>query len=349
MTGRRRRLRLAVVGAGLAASPHLRALAELKVDVRWIVTRDPARAAAALAVLPGACLAAMIDEALSDPGVDVVLLLTPPNTRLDIIAACARAGKAVIAEKPLDITPERARCAVEICSKAGVPLAVVHQHRFREVVPHLKKMLDASELGPLHAIEVRVPWWRPQSYYDEPGRGTFARDGGGAMITQAIHVLDLALHLFGSASVVCARTATTACHRMEAEDLATALVEWECGAVGTMMASTAHRPGFSDAILVTGRDGTALLEGEQLKVWDRHGRLSETGKPPPMAPPAHPMDFPHDGHRRLLDATLSAIADRKSVPVDGRDAVRVLDFIAEIEIASARHCADRGSWRGGNV
>lgn len=337
---------VAVIGAGMASEPHLRALVELGVDVRWVITRSLERACAVAQWLPKATVGTNVNEALLDPEVACVLLLTPPNAYLPLIELAAQAGKAVIVEKPLDLNVSRAHAAVEACERAGRQLAVVHQHRFRLAVPRLKALLEAAALGPLHAIEVRVPWWRAQSYYDEPGRGTFARDGGGVMITQAIHVLDLALHLCGPAHVVAARTHRSALHQMEAEDLAVALLEWDCGAVGTLLASTACRPGFTDSILIAGRDGTVMLEGERLRHWNANGNLVEESEAAmPARPPAHAMDFPHDAHRRVLEATLTAIEQGRPVPVSGRDAIAVLELIAAIEAKAAAHPVVAGERR----
>lgn len=341
---------VAVIGAGMASEPHLRALAELGVDVRWVITRSPERACAVAQWLPKATVGTNVNEALLDPEVACVLLLTPPNAHLPLIELAAQAGKAVIVEKPLDLNVSRAHAAVEACERAGRQLAVVHQHRFRLAVPRLKALLESGALGPLHAIEVRVPCWRAQSYYDEPGRGTFARDGGGVMMTQAIHVLDLALHLCGPAHVVAARTRTSSLHQMEAEDLAVALLQWDCGAVGTLMASTAHRPGFIDSILIAGRDATVMLEGERLRQWDASGSLVEDSEAEmPSQPPAHAMDFPHDAHRRLLEATLTAIAQDRPVPVSGSDAIAVLELIAAIQAKAAGHSADTGGKKEGGL
>lgn len=324
-------LGIAAIGAGLASAPHFRALTEIDgATLRWIVTRDGTRATAASALAPGAGVTASLDEVLADPEVDVALILTPANTHLDAISAAAAAGKAVIVEKPLEVTVTRARQAVEVCAQAGVPLAVVHQHRFRAIVPTLKTILDEGRLGPLHAIEVRIPWWRAQAYYDEPGRGSYARDGGGVLITQAIHVLDLALYLCGPIATVCARATTSPGHDMEAEDLAVAVTEWQCGAIGTILASTAHRPGFNDSILISGRDGTALLEGEDLALWDGRGSAEKLGTQAAAAPPAHPMDFSHHDHRRLLAATLAAIGRGAAPPVSGLEACRVLELIEAV-------------------
>ncbi len=323
---------IAVIGAGMASAPHFRALRDLGADVRWVVTGDEERAARAADRLPGARVTASVEEALADPQVGTALILTPANTHLDLISMSADAGKAVIVEKPLEISVERARQAVAPCYRAGVPLAVVFQHRHRTVTPLLKDMIDRGDLGPIHAVEIQVPWWRDQSYYDEPGRGSYRRDGGGVLMTQAIHVLDLAMHLCGPVSAVCARTRTTACHRMEAEDLAVAAVEWHGGALGTILASTAHRPGFSDVIRVAGRDGTALLEGCHLRVWDERGDLQEHGSAPGDGPPAHPMDFPHDDHRRFLSAALKAV-EHSPVPSQfvAAEALRPLELIDAME------------------
>ncbi len=329
-------LGVVAIGAGMASAPHLRALTEIDdaslrgATLHWIVTGDATRAAAASALAPSVRVTASLDEALADPDVDVALILTPSSSHLEVISAAASAGKAVIVEKPIEVTVARARQAIEVCAKAGVPLAVVHQHRFRTIVPRLKAILDEGRLGRLHSIEVRVPWWRAQAYYDEPGRGTYARDGGGALITQAIHVLDLALYLCGPISAVCARTMTSPSHDMEAEDLAVAVTEWQCGAIGTILASTAHRPGFNDTILISGRDGTALLEGEDLTLWEGQGSAKKYGTHAAAVPPGHPMDFSHHDHRRLLAATLAAIGQGVAPPVSGLEACRVLELIDAI-------------------
>ena len=323
---------IAVIGAGMASGPHFRALRDLGADVRWVVTRDEERAARAADSLPGARIAASVEDALSDPKVGTALILTPANTHLDMISRSAGAGKAVVVEKPLEISVERARQAIALCRRAAVPLAVVFQHRHRTVTPLLKDIIDRGGLGPIHAVEVQVPWWRDQGYYDEPGRGSYTRDGGGVLVTQAIHVLDLAMHLCGPVAAVSARTRTTACHRMDAEDLAVAAVEWGCGALGTILASTAHRPGFGDVIRVAGRDGTAVLEGCRLRVWDESGAVQEHGGTPGDRPPAHPMDFSHDDHRRFLAAALTSIAQGAAPAGFGTvEVLRPLELIEAME------------------
>ena len=203
-----------------------------------------------------------IDGVIADPAIQAVLLLTPPAAHFEVAERCFAAGKHVLVEKPLELTAERGRPAGR--GRAGGRAAagvVVLQHRFRPGSLRLRAALEGGELGKLLAATMSVPWWRPQSYYDEPGRGTMARDGGGVLLTQAIHTLDLFRSLVGVTSVTASHVATTAVHRMETEDYAAALVRLGNGAPGTIMATTAAYPGFPERIEVFGSRGSASLVG----------------------------------------------------------------------------------------
>ena len=148
------------------------------------------------------------------------MILTPPNTHLDLVRQAAAAGKHILLEKPLEISIERAEALVAAAEEAGVTLGVVLQHRFRPASRALGAMLAEGRLGEIVSALGPRPNWRPQSYYDQPGRGTKARDGGGVLLTQAIHTLDLMISLAGLPVEVTAYAATSAVHRMETEDLA---------------------------------------------------------------------------------------------------------------------------------
>ena len=173
-----------------------------------------------------------------------------------------------------------------------------------------------------------VPWWRPQSYYDEPGRGTMARDGGGVLLTQGIHTLDLLLSLAGDIRKVSSYVATTRVHRMETEDLVAAAVRFKSGALGVVHATTAAYPGFAERIELIGTRGTALLEGTSLKVQVHDEKPFEmktdaggggTG--------ADPMAFPHDWHRGVLADFLDSIEKKREPRVSGAEALKVHRFI----------------------
>ena len=221
------RLRLAVIGAGLGSAPHFQSLEDLagQAEVAWVYGRSAERLAG-VQVPAQARKTTRLEDILEDASVKAVLVLTPPNTHLDIVQRAARAGKHVLVEKPLEIDLDRATRLVQACETAGVTLAVMLQHRLREAAVGLKALLDAGELGRLVSASASVRWWRAQSYYDEPGRGTLARDGGGVLMTQAIHTLDLFLSLVGLPVEVTALTATSALHRMECEDTVTAVLRF---------------------------------------------------------------------------------------------------------------------------
>src|SRR6185436_6890944 len=174
-----------------------------------------------------------------DRSIDAVAILTPPNTHLEIAAELAKAGKHILLEKPLEVTTERAEALVAACRDAGITLGVVLQHRFKPAAERLAAILKAEALGRIVNCSTSIRLWRPQSYYDEPGRGTKARDGGGVLMTQGIHTLDLMLSLAGPIVEVSGYTRTSPVHRMETEDLVCAALRFASGAVGVIDATTA--------------------------------------------------------------------------------------------------------------
>ncbi|NPT47040.1 gfo/Idh/MocA family oxidoreductase [Paraburkholderia sp. 1N] len=332
-----RKTRIAIVGAGLAATPHALALNELndEVEVVAIVGRSPERLER-FASTYGFPIARSFDAVLQNQRVDAVLVLTPPHTHLELVEGAAAARKHVLLEKPLDISIPRAERAVEVCRKAGVQLGVVFQNRFRPAVERLATLAKSGALGAIAYAGVDLRWWRPQSYYDEPGRGTYARDGGGVLMTQAIHSLDILMWLAGEVSTVVGATATTALHSMEAEDFASAALTFESGAAGHVLATTAAYPGFPERIELIGANGTAVLEGGHLRTFFHDGRVDEFQDPSSSGFGAKPMDFSHTAHRDLLKNFFSAIREDRSPLVTGDDALCVQRLIERITAHSGR-------------
>jgi UDP-N-acetyl-2-amino-2-deoxyglucuronate dehydrogenase len=280
-----------------------------------------------------------LERIVGDPSIDAVMILTPPNTHLDLVERFAAAGKHILLEKPLERSTERALRLVEAAEAAGVKLGVVFQHRFREASEHLRQLLRQRALGELAVINVSCPWWRPQSYYDEPGRGTLARDGGGVLITQAIHTLDLTLSLAGPVTEVAAITGTTGLHRMEAEDFAAAGLRFANGALGALMATTAEYPGLPERIELIGTAGTAILAAGVVTVHYQDGREARLGEEQGTGGGADPMAFPHDAHRALLTDFLDALDQDRSPRITGREALRVHHLIDAVLRSSAERCA----------
>jgi predicted dehydrogenase len=268
-----------------------------------------------------------LETILDDTAVDAVLVLTPPNTHLDIVERCAAAGKHVLLEKPLEVSTARAEQLVNKTSL--VKLGVVLQHRFRPAAEKLREQLN--DLGKLVSASAAIPNWRPQTYYDQPGRGTRWRDGGGVLLTQAIHTLDLFLSYTGEPAEVKSFVTTTPVHRMETEDLAVAVVRFNSGAIGTVHATTTAYPGFPERIELIGTRGTAQFEGTSLKIQLQDEKpfemKTESGA---GGTGADPMAFPHDWHRGVLTDFLDSIEQNRDPRVSGAEALKVHRFIDRI-------------------
>ena len=181
-----------------------------------------------------------------------------------------------------------------------------------------------------------MPWWRPQSYYDEPGRGTLARDGGGVLLTQAIHSLDLFRSLVGVSRVVAAQVRTTGLHRMETEDYVGALLETANGAPATLVTTTAAYPGHPERIEIIGRKGHAALVGGRLELAFLDGRSETVEAEGSTGSGANIMDFPHDAHRAVIANFLDAIESGGDPVVTGEEALASQRLIDGILTASRR-------------
>lgn len=335
-------IRVAVIGLGMAVAPHARSLIELRgrveVAAAYSPTADRRRAFAEAYGLP---VTGDVEAIFADRTIDAVMVLTPPSTHLDLVRRAAAAGKHVLLEKPLEISLDRAEALVAAACDAGITLGVVLQHRFRPVAVALADLVRQGRLGTIVGASARLYNWRPQSYYDQPGRGTRARDGGGVLLTQGIHTLDLLVSLAGLPVAVTAHAATTPVHRMETEDLAVAVLRFGNGALGTVGATTCAYPGYPDAIDLIGTAGTARLDGTSLSTRFHDGGevTMEDGAAGGGAAGggvagggagADPMAFPHHHHRAVLDDFLDAIASGGAPRASGREALDVHRLIEAI-------------------
>lgn len=331
----KRRIGLAVVGVGMAAKPHALALKELGdiVDVRGVYARS-SEARNVFCNTYGFPNASDVQTLAKDPTVDALLLITPPNARGELISLFANEGRHVLTEKPLERTTKAAEDIVAICAASGVSLGVVFQHRFRAASEALAKLIAEGELGAIRVARADVPWWRDQGYYDEPGRGTYARDGGGVLISQAIHTLDLMLSMTGPAVSVQALCATTPFHKMEAEDFAAGVLEFESGAVGSIFASTASFPGDAESINFDCDRGSASLKSGVLTVNWRDGRIETFGEVASTGGGADPMAFPYDWHKSLISDFANSILAGRKPRVTGLQALDVHRLVTAIEDSS---------------
>jgi predicted dehydrogenase len=339
------RIGLALIGLGPGSQPHVKSLVDLadRVDVRHAVCRHPERAD--LGALAGRVRAiADLDAVLADPSVQAVIVATPASTHAEIAGRCLAAGRHVLVEKPLEVTRDRAEALVTAARASGRRFGVVLQHRFRPGSLRLRALLAGGALGAVQFASVRVPWWRPQAgYYDQPGRGTLQRDGGGVLLTQAIHALDLFRSLVGVQAVESAQATTTAVHQMETEDYAAALLRLDGGVPGLLLATTAMYPGTPESIEIAGALGTAVLSAGRLQVRWHDGREETVEAEGPGGSGAQIMDFPHDAHRSLIADFLDAIETGRDPQVTGEEALATQRLIDEVLARAGWRPAAQGS------
>jgi UDP-N-acetyl-2-amino-2-deoxyglucuronate dehydrogenase len=329
------RHRIAIIGLGMAVTPHAKSLLDLedRVEVAYAMTPSAVRRQAfadRFAFPTTDSLKRIVD----DRSITAAAVLTPPNTHLEIVEALARAGKHILLEKPLDVSTARAERLVGACREAGATLGVVLQHRFKPAAERLAAVVRAGDLGHIVNCSTTIRVWRPQSYYDEPGRGTKARDGGGVLLTQGIHTLDLMLSLAGPVVDVCGYARTTPVHRMETEDLVSAAVRFASGALGVIDATTAAYPGGAERIELIGTKGTASLAGTALALAYHDGRREEIAADASAGGTgADPMAFPHDYHLGVWRDFLAAIEEKRPPRISGEEALKVHRLIDALLVA----------------
>jgi UDP-N-acetyl-2-amino-2-deoxyglucuronate dehydrogenase len=270
---------------------------------------------------------AELDRMLQRPDVDVVSVCLPSGLHAAAGVRAAEAGKHVLVEKPIDVTLEAADRLIAAARANGVVGAVVSQHRFDAGVRRLREALEAGRLGRLLLGDAVVKWYRTQQYYRSADwRGTLRLDGGGALINQAIHYVDLLLWTMGPVERVFARTVRAA-HDIEVEDIALAVLTFRNGALGTIQASTSVYPGLPERLEISGSGGTVIVEAGQVAVWELEDEKGDTGpygasspvaREPAQAAAADPAALSYESHRLQIADMLEAVES-------GRDPLVTLD------------------------
>lgn len=340
-------LGFAIVGCGMIARFHARAILEIPdARVAALVSRTPANGDTLIAEvgIPHCPTVATVEEAVRLPGVDAVIITTPSGAHQEPAEIAAAAGKHVVVEKPLEITPERCDAIIAACERAGVQLCTIFPSRFGDANRAVKAAVEAGKFGRLTLGETACKWWRSQAYYDDGGwKGTQALDGGGAMMNQAIHNVDLLLWLMGDATHVCGFTATLAHERIEVEDTAVAAVRFRNGAVGVIRATTSVHPGYPKTVAIHGDRGSVEIEQDDVVRWDftpetdadRATKTRFAAKVGASGGAADPKAISHEGHRRQLADFVDAVRQNRPPAVDGREGRRAVALIRAIYEANA--------------
>jgi UDP-N-acetyl-2-amino-2-deoxyglucuronate dehydrogenase len=328
-----------IIGCGMIANFHARAIAEVR-GAKLMGGFDAVPAAAdKLAANFGCKPYYNLSDMLADPDVDVVTIGTPSGAHLEPAVAAARAGKHVIVEKPLEVTLRRCDKIISECEKAGVVLSTIFPSRFHDASLELKRAVDRGRFGRLTLGDAVVKWYRTQAYYDSGAwRGTWKLDGGGALMNQAIHSVDLLAWLMGPVVEVRAQTALLAHDRIAVEDTAVATVRFANGALGIIEASTAAYPGYLKRIEISGSVGSAVLEEEDLVKWDFAKKMKAddailqkmSQKKSSGGGAADPAAIGHHGHARQFQDVVNSIRKGTKPQIDGPEGRRAVEIILAI-------------------
>ncbi len=330
-----------IIGCGMIAEFHTRAINEIEgAQVLAAFSRSPANGEKIAKLAGGECV--IYDDLtrmLAHPGIDVVCVCTPSGAHLDPSVQAARAGKHVVVEKPLEITLPRCDAIIRACDESGVRLCTIFPSRFSPANRSLKTAIDSGRFGRLTLGDTHVKWWRTQAYYDSGGwRGTWELDGGGALMNQAIHNVDLLSWLMGDVDTIQALTGLLAHERIEVEDTAVAALRFKNGALGVIEAATSAYPGLLKRTEIHGEQGSARVEQDDITLWSFANPEPEDtlileamkGSSGFSAGASDPRGITHAGHRDQLADFLQAIDNGTAPLVDGREGRKSVEIIRAI-------------------
>jgi UDP-N-acetyl-2-amino-2-deoxyglucuronate dehydrogenase len=341
-------MNIGIIGSGNISGTHARAASTIPgVTVAAVYGRNAERVER-LASQHGARAYTDLDRFLQHRSMDIVAIGTPSGLHATHGIAAADRGLHVLVEKPIDVTVARANALIAAADTNRVKLGVFFPDRFAPGVRALKRLVDDGTLGRPILASARVKWFRPPEYYaGSSWRGTRALDGGGALMNQGVHTVDLLLWLLGPVRRVYART-TAALHKIDVEDTAVAVLEFESGALATLEATTAAFPGYPRRIELSGTNGTAIIEDDRLVAADirsesarKPGPAAESGTPGPTnaAPPINvssPVVADVSGHRAVIEDFIQAISDDRAPCCDGREGVRSVATVEAVYESARR-------------
>jgi len=329
-----------LVGCGMIASFHARAIEDIRgAKVVALFDSFPASAKRLAESIPGVAVYDDYDQFLAHPGLDIVNICTPSGAHMDVAVKAANAKKHVVVEKPLEITLKRCDKIIDTCDKNGVKLATILPSRFSPANMALKKAIDSGRFGKLTLGDTYVKWWRSQEYYDSGGwRGTWALDGGGAYMNQAIHNVDLLYWFMGDVAEVSGITDTLAHERIEVEDTGVATVRFKNGALGVLEATTSAYPGLLKKTEIHGTTGTVIVEQDDVLLWefaktnkkDEAIRKEFAQKKGGTGGASDPSAISYAGHMEQLKDFIKAIKTGGTPIVDGREGRKSVEIILAI-------------------
>jgi len=320
-----------MIGTGAISRLHARVYRNIGFELT-VCTDIQEPSGRAFAEQHGAEFVPTYEEVCRHPRVDYVDVCTFPDFRLEPIEICARTGKHVQVQKPIATSLETARRMIETARAGGILLGVVSQHRFDDASLFLSRAIPAGRLGRLLQCDCYVKWYRSAEYYARPIKGSWKTEGGGALINQAIHQVDLLRWLAGPVAEVAATWQLGARHRIESEDVVSAVLRYCGGATGVIQAATAFWPGYPERVELHGTRGTAVITGDRLTAWDVE---NDSGEPAPVAREvasgaSDPMAISDTPFERQFRDFADAIAHGRRPAVSGEEGYQALEVVEAV-------------------
>lgn len=321
-----------VVGLGAIGPLHIKCVNAIG-SARLAAVCDRVREKADQYAAENGCKAYYdFDEMLRDPQIDLVHICVPSGMHADLGVRAARAGKHVLTEKPIDVTLEAADRLIAACDEAGVLLSCISQHRFADDLIAAKNAVESGRFGRITFGGSYTKWYRSQEYYDSGDwRGTWKLDGGGALMNQSVHYVDMLQWLCGEVDEVTAYCGTLAHERIEVEDVAAAILKFKIGAIGMLEGNTTAYPGFQQRVDVYGTGGSVIIENDVIREWRfRDEAGGRTGGAAAEAAGAGSAAIQANCHQRQIQDVVDAVAQGRRPGITGRDARHPLAVILAV-------------------
>lgn len=334
-----RKIGYAVLGLGIGMAHADAAYASENANLVAVCDIDPQRLAKAAKKYEGVITYENFYDLIKNPDVDIISICLPSGMHADFAIQAMEAGKHVLIEKPIDITPKQAIKIEEARIRTGVRVGVVHQNRYNANMYPIKEAIESGRMGKLFLGTFAVKWYREQSYYDRGGwRGTWEMDGGGSLMNQAIHTVDLMQWFMGDVVSV---TSTMGIynHQISTEDMTASLITFQSGATATFVSTTCAYPGISTEICLYGTGGTVEADADVLKTWkmkdaededaEEVSMLSVYGKGNMGYHQEPPLVF---GHAHVVEDMISAVRDGRDpdiLPLEAIKSVAIINAVYE--------------------
>jgi UDP-N-acetyl-2-amino-2-deoxyglucuronate dehydrogenase len=329
-----------IIGAGLIADFHAKAIQNISnAKLTSVCDPDPEKVKK-LAMKYGCRAFSNYSEMLRSGEMDIVTIATPSGAHMEPTIEAARLGKHVICEKPLDISLDRIDKMIAAHEKAGTTLGGIFNYRYNDPVRYLKTAVDNGRFGIITFAGIYVPWWRNNDYYKDSWHGTLKLDGGGALMNQAIHMIDMLQFLMGPVDSLQAYTATLG-HSIEVEDTGAAVLKFKNNALGVIYGSTASFPGQFRRIEITGTKGTVIMVENSFKVWqfadqteadkeifERYSQIEGGGGV------SDPGAIPFEPHARNIAAFIDSIEKGKTFEISGTEARKAVEIVLAVYASS---------------